>query len=134
MTRKVKVALFDKDLRTEIKTYPLNSDGTKLEINPTGGKGYFMPEIDTDTYLDIKRPWYTGGGYQRVYFVMKWAKECVNFKTGDVKGPDPKVVMDAASAQILKNKAEDAQAVHWSVWIMLGLLALIFLKVFGVLA
>lgn len=134
MTRKVHVAVFDKDLKAEIKQYPLNSDGTKIEIQPKGGKGYFMPEISTDTHLDIKRPWYAGGGYRRLYVVMKWAKECVNFKTGKVEGPDPKQVMDAANKTLLDKLGEQKQEVNWWQYLLIGINVLILLKVLGVLA
>lgn len=132
MSNKVKVALFDKDLKVEIKKFSLSSDGQRIDIQQ-GGKGHFKPIIGPTTYLDIKRPWYVGGGYQRVYFAMKWSKECVDFATPKVHGPDPSAVMQAARAEILRSKAEEAQAVHWSVWVMLGLLVLTFLKVFGVI-
>lgn len=132
MEKKVKVALFDKDLKVEVKKYPLTSDGSRIDITQ-GGKGHFKPAIASTTHLDIPRPKIRGGGHERVYFVMKWAKKCVDFKTGEVEGPDPDQVMQAARAQILKSKAEEAQSVHWSVWLTIGMLVLIFLKVFGVL-
>lgn len=132
MGNKVKVALFDKDLKVKVEKHELTSDGQKIDIKQ-GGKGHFKPKIGPTTYLDFPRPWFLGGGHQRVYFAMKWSKKCVDFSTPEVHGPDPEVVMDAARAEILKNKAEDGQSVHWSVWLTLGILILTFLKVFGVI-
>lgn len=133
MTTKVKVALFDKDLKVTVKKYPLTSDGQKIEIEQ-GGKGHFKPRIDHQSYLDFPRSRWRGGGYERVYFAMKWSKRCIDFATPEMHGPDPDVVMDAARAKILRNKAEEAQSIHWSVWLTIFLLVLVFLKVFGVLA
>ena len=136
MARKVKVALFDKDLRAELKNYPLNADGTKIAINPDGGKGHFMPSIDNESFIEFpyRSPLsFWKKSYARIYFAMKWSKKCVNFHTGEVEGPDPKVVMEAAKAEILKNKAEESQPVHWTTYAVLGIVVLILLKVMGVL-
>lgn len=133
MTQKVKVAIFDKDLKVTVKKYPLTSDGQKIEIKQ-GGKGHFKPAINSTSFLDIPRPRIRGGGYERVYFVMKWSKACVDFATPAVTGPDPDEVMQAARAQILKSKAEEAQQIHWSNWAILGLVIIIFLKAIGVMA
>lgn len=136
MARKVKVALFNKDLRAELKNFPLSADGTKIEI-AQGGKAHFKPKINNESFIEFpyRHPlsfWKVS--YQRIYFAMKWSKKCVNFHTGEVFGPDPDAVMEAASAQILKNKAEEEKSVHWTTYATLGMVLLILLKVLGVIA
>lgn len=107
MARKVTVYLFSKDLKCEKKKYPLNSDGTKIEIQPKGGKGHFMPSIDNDSKLYIpkhKKFLFFGERlYKEVYFAMKWSKKCVNFHIPEVLGPDPNTVIEAARAEVIKN-------------------------------
>lgn len=135
MTRKVTVALFDKDLRATMKEYPLNSDGTRIEIRK-GGKRHFMPEIDNHTFLELPyrgllTPWKLS--YKRVYFAMRWSKACVNFYTGQVPGPDPQTVMEAAGTDLIKNLGKEQGETSVIQYCILGLLILILLKVLGVI-
>lgn len=131
--KKVNVAIFDKDLKANVGKYPLNSDGTKIEIK-SGGEGHFMPSIDNESFIEFPRPWYLGGGYKRVYFAMKWSRKCVNFHTAEVEGPDPKQVMDAANKTLLDKLGDQKQEVNWWQYLLIGINVLILLKVLGVLA
>lgn len=136
MARKVKVALFDKDLRAELKKYPLNADGTKIEI-AQGGSGHFKPTIDNESFIEFpyRHPlsfWRVS--YQRIYFAMKWSKKCVNFHTEEVEGPDPKQIMDAANKTLLDKLGEQKQEVNWWQYLLIGINVLILLKVLGVIA
>lgn len=137
MQRKVRVALFDKDLKVEIKKFPLTADGAKIDITQ-GGKAHFKPKIGTTHYLDMpSRKKYLLFGerlYNKTYFAMKWAKTVVDFVTPEVSGPDPEEVMKAAENKILESKGKQKQEMSTVMWGILLLLVLIFLKTFGILA
>jgi hypothetical protein len=109
MTRKVKVALIDKDLKVEFKNFPLTSDGAKIDITQ-GGKAHFKPEIGTTNYLDIptkkKYLFFGERSYRRTYFTMKWAKKVIDFKTPNVPGIDIDAVMAASGNKILESKGK----------------------------
>lgn len=132
--RKVKVALYGRDLRATVKNYPINSDGTRIEI-ASGGDAHFMPEIDKETYIElpyrsILPPFKTK--YQRLYVAQKWCKKCVNFVTGEVLGPDPEQVMRAARNKILESKGKQKTETPIIFWLMLAVNIIILLKVMGV--
>jgi hypothetical protein len=109
MARKVKVALIDKDLKVEFKNFPLTSDGAKIDITQ-GGKAHFKPAIGTTHYLDIpaKKKYLFFGErlYKKTYFVMRWAKKVIDFKTPDISGIDIDAVMNAAGNKILESKGK----------------------------
>lgn len=133
MTRKVRVALFDKDLKVEIKKYPLTSDGAKIDITQ-GGKAHFKPHIGTTNYLDMPyrsalTPWKFS--YVRTYFAMKWAKKVVDFHTGEVHGPDPEEVMTAAGNKILESKGKQKTETSPILILILVVVVLILLNVWG---
>lgn len=138
MTRKVNVGLFDKDLKVEIKKYPLNSDGTKIEI-VSGGEGHFMPAIDNESFLEFpswkKYILFGERSYKRIYLAMKWSRKCVNFHTPEVVGPDPKEVIKAARAEIIKNYGNRKLELPWYLTVFLLLnffLTIIIAHVLGV--
>jgi hypothetical protein len=134
MTRKVTVALLDKDLKATIKKFPLNSDGTRIEI-VSGGKGHFLPAIDNDSFVAFPKKFlFWTYGHERLYFAMKWAKKCINFKTPEVFGPDPEQVINAAKAEIVSNFGKQKQDIHFLTYLQILILIGIALKVFGVLA
>jgi len=130
MARKVLVALFDKDLRCEIEKYPLNSDGTKIEITQRG-RGAFMPEIDNDSclWLPQGKKYFLFGPKTRVltpvYFAMKWAKKCVNFHIPEVRGPDPEEVIKAARAEVIKNYGKGKLEIPWYLTVMLAIILIL---------
>ena len=133
MTKKVKVAVFDGDQKVrKLGKYPITDDGSKIRVLK-GGKRHFYPEFGPHSFLEFPRPWYLGGGWERVYIVRNHASECVNFKTFSVPGPDPKQVKDAAEAVVLTKFGVDKQDTPLWQYIMLGLVVLTFLKVMGVI-
>ncbi len=132
MTKKVKVAIFDRDLKVRtLQRYPLSKDGSKIKIR-TGGKGHFKPAFDNESYLEFPR---FLGGHEKVYLVRRGAKACVNFKDdpATVYGPDPEEVMTAAKAEILEGLGKEKQETPFILFLILGAIVLIALKVFGVL-
>lgn len=131
MPEKVKLAILDKDLKARtFQKFPLNSDGTKIDV-VNSGKGYFMPKIDNDSFIELPRSKFLGGGWDRVYVAVRGAKSCFNFRTGESNGPDPQQVIDAAKAEMIKNFGTDKQETPIWTYVIIGLLILIFLKQFG---
>jgi hypothetical protein len=133
--RKVKVALYGRDLRCSIKSFPLNSDGTRIEIK-SGGDYHFMPEIEKENpiklpYRSIFSPWKIS--YFELYFAQKWAKKCVDFLTPMAYGPDPKQVMDAAANKILESKGKQKTEVPIIMYLIVLILLAIAVKIFGVM-
>ena len=134
MVRKLKLAIFDIDLRASVKKYPVSDSGDRIRVKK-GGESHFMPKFDRTSYIEFPRPWYKGGGTEKIYFARKGSKKCVNFKTEAVGGPDPELVKIAAGSTMLKDLGtEKPPFPTWIIYvILLGVIA-IALKVFGVLA
>jgi len=136
MTKKVKLAIFDKDLKARTyANFDLSKDGSRIKVRK-GGKRNFNPSFDMDSYIElpyrsIVPPFPIK--WNRVYFVRNGAKACVNFKTGVVDGPDPETVMEAAEAEILKGIGKDKQETPIILYLILGACAIILLKVLGVI-
>lgn len=133
MSKKVKLAIFDGDLKVRtLGHFHVSKDGSKVSVK-RGGKGNFNPAFNNDSFLEFPRPWYLGGGWNRIYIVRKGASKCVDFKTETVEGPDPEEVMDAAKAEILKGLGKDKQDTPLIFYILLFVLIGVALKVFGVI-
>jgi hypothetical protein len=136
MPEKVKLAILDKDLKARVfRRFPLTSDGGKIDVI-SAGKGYFMPKFDNDSYIEFpyrnpltfwKRSW------TRVYVAIRGADKCINFKTEEVSGPDPKQAVDATSSSLIKNFGKEEKGVPWYIWVLFLILIGIALKVFGVI-
>lgn len=137
MTKKVKLAIFDKDLKARtFESFPISKDGSRISVR-RGGKRNFNPTFDQESFIELPYrsiipPFSTK--WNRVYFVRNGAKACVNFKTETILEPDPELVMQAAEAEILKGIGKDKQDTPMIQYIMIFLLIGILLKVFGVIA
>lgn len=137
MTKKVKLAIFDKDLKARTyASFPLSKDGSRISVR-RGGKRNFNPTFDQESYIEL--PYRSiippfSIKWNRIYFVRNGAKACVNFKTETILEPDPELVMQAAEAEILKGIGKDKQDTPMIQYIMIFLLIGILLKVFGVIA
>lgn len=137
MVRKITVAIFDNDLKCEVKKCKVSTDGTKISIL-SGGEGHFMPTFDNDSFLELptRKKFLLFGDqiYKRYYIVKKKAKACVNFKTEEVAGPDLEQLKTAlASASLDKlGKQEPPFPVSIIYIILLAVLG-IAAKVFGVI-
>ena len=135
MTKKVKLAIIDKDLRARIfKSFPLTDDGAKIKVVPSG-KGFFTPEIDNDSYIELPSrsllpPWRIK--WNRIYFVNKGVTKCINFKTETVLEPDPTLVLKAAGTTMLMNLGKEKADTAFIFYIILLVVIGIALKVFGV--
>ena len=136
MTKKLKFAIFDKDLKArDFGKYPVSQDGSKISIR-RGGKRNFNPTFDNESFIEFPRrslmpPFKTV--WDRIYFVRNGAKKCVNFKTEEVLEPDPEIVIEAAKNTILQQIGSEKKETPLTTYIMLGILIIIALKVFGVL-
>lgn len=139
MADKVNTAVFGKDLRVEMKNYPISANGNKINI-VSAGDGYFMPEIGPTNFLDFpswKRYYLFGPRtYKRVFFARKKASKCVDFGTdeGIVYGPDSEQLKKANMALLATKIGQDAnKETPWYIWFILLVLIGITLKVFGVI-
>lgn len=132
MTNKVRTAIFGKDLRVEIKKYPLTKAGNKIDIN-SGGEGYFMPEIGPNQFLEwpIRKrylffgPWV----YARTFIVVKRGVKCIDFSLDDPKayGPDIEQLKRANAALLAEKIGQDQQkGTPWYIWFILIMVALTF--------
>jgi len=134
MVEKVNVAVFGADLQiTPVKQYEVDESGSKIRINPKGGKGHFMPAFTNTSYLDFptfkKYLFFGKRSYRRIYFVRKMSDACVDFFTPFVPLPDIKQVMDAAGSEIVKNFGKENTDTPWYVWPILIFSLLSFLLI-----
>ena len=136
MTKKVKLAIIDKDLRARtFKEFPLSEDGAKIKVK-SGGDAHFMPSLDTDSYIELPSrsifpPWRIK--WNRLYFVNKGATKCINFKTETILEPDPTTVLKAAGTEMLMNLGKEKKETDFIIYIILAAVIGIALKVFGVI-
>lgn len=136
MSKKVRLAIIDKDLRARtFKKFPLTEDGAKIKVVESG-KGMFKPEIETDSYIELPSrsilpPWRIK--WNRIYFVNKGASKCINFKTETILEPDPNMVLQAAGTTMLMNLGKEKKELDFIFYIILLVVVGIALKVFGVI-
>lgn len=137
MTKKVKLAVFDGDLKARTyKKFPVTDDGGKIQVK-RGGKANFNPEFDNDSFIEfphrsLLKPWTIG--WDRVYFARKGAEKCVNFRTENIPGPDPTLVMNAAGTEMLRNLGKEKAETPMLTYITVLLLIFLVLKALGVIA
>lgn len=133
ITKKVHTAIYNKDLRVELKDYELLANGNKIEIVPTG-EGYFCPEISPTKLLHwpTRKRYLLFGKqlYKTIYFALNKASSCVDFgkDEGVVYGPDEEQ-KKAANANLLATRIgkDTTQGVPWYAWPLLLLSILQFL-------
>ena len=134
---KVKVAIFDNDLKIRtLKKYEVSDDGTKIRI-VSGGEGHFMPTFDTSSFLEFagRKKYLLFGAreWDRIYFVKKKGVKCVNFKTQEVLGPSPEESKKAIGATLLDKIGQEKQDVTWQLWAILGITIFTLLITMGVI-
>jgi len=123
MVDKIKVAIFGKDLRVELKDYALSANGNKISIVPEGA-GYFMPEIGPTTFLDwpIRKKYILFGKkvYKRIFFTIKKGAKCVDFISEELYGPDVEQIKKANLSFLAQKIGSDKdQGVPWYIWAIL---------------
>lgn len=162
MTKKVKLAIFDEDLKCrKVGAFEV-TDGNQIRVK-SGGEGHFMPKMTLGgklsfPYRSIFSPWKIS--WNDIYIVRKGASQCVDFlkkptisfkvldKDGnevtkevpnpdiDVPNPDPQLVKDIAN-KIMVDKLGDQPKPNplkdFVVFVMLGLIIVILLATSGVI-
>ena len=131
MTKLVKVAVFDKDQKIrKLQNCEISKDGSKIRVSK-GGKNHFYPSFDRSSFLEWPKPWYKGGGYERIYYVRNHATECVNFETLTVPDVDLDEIKKAIGATGLDKLGNQKQEISFIFYIIVLILIGIALKVFG---
>lgn len=136
MTRKVKLAIFDADLKTTIKKYEISESGNHILVK-SGGTEHFMPSFDHTSFLEfpVRYPWsFWKTSYERIYFARKLAKNCVNFKTEALAGPSPEFVKEMGMKVMLDRLNKQKQETVWQMWLILAVSIITLLYVTGVIA
>ncbi len=136
MGEKVRLAIFDSDLKVRKQgKYEISERGDSIKV-VTGGEGHFQPKIDGDSFLEFSRrsliPPFRRN-WERVYFVRNKAPKCVNFKTEEVQGPDPEQLKKAVASTMLSKIGREETKVNPIFYVILIILIGIALKVFGVI-
>lgn len=136
MSKKVILAVFDKDLKARTYgKYPISKDGSKILVR-AGGKRNFNPTFDNDSFIEfpyrsLLSPWKTS--FRRVYFVRNGAKACVDFQTETVLDPDPELVIKAAENKILQSIGSEKTETPLILYVLLLIVLAIAGKLFGVI-
>lgn len=136
MARKVKLAIFDNDLRAKVGKYEVNKDGTKIIVIPSG-EGYHAPSFDNDSFIEFPYRAITSfwrKSYRKVFFVKRKGKKCVNFKTDPpvVFPPDEEELKRAVGSTMLGQIGKDKQDITWVGYVTLALVAFQLLNTLGV--
>lgn len=134
MGEKVKLAIFDKDLKVrKYGKYEVSESGDSVKV-VTGGSEHFQPKISNQTFLEFsrrsfippfKRVW------ERVYFASNKAPKCVNFATEEVPGPDREQMKKAVAGTMLGQIGREKQDMTWWNWAVLVFSFLSFLILLG---
>ena len=136
MSKKVKLAIFDNDLKARtVGKFPVSESGDRIQVKQ-GGKEHFKPSFDNESFIEFPRrafPFFWRIVWDRVYFARKGASSCVNFQTGKVEGPDPALVIEAAGTEMLRNLGKEKTETALTTYIMLALLLFITLNLLGVI-
>ncbi len=134
MARKVKVAIFDNDLKCKVGKYALSKDGTKIIIK-SGGEANWAPSFDNDSFIEFPKSRWKGGGYKRIYFVKKKGEKCVNFKSdpATISGPSEEELKRAIGAVAFGNLGKDDNQPTWISYATLAISFIVLLLVSGVL-
>ena len=135
MTKKVKLAIIDSDLKARtMGHYPVSDDGTQIRVI-SGGEGHFMPKFDNDSFIEIPKKFLRiQTGWERIYIVKKNASACINFKTEDVPSPDLEQLKESVGATLLNRIGEKKEAFPaWIIYLILVTVLGIAAKVFGVI-
>ena len=136
MSKKVILAVFDKDLKVrKYGKFPVSKDGSRILVRK-GGKRNFNPTFDNESFIEfpyrsLLSPWKTS--YRRVYLVRNGAKACVNFQTETVLDPDPELVIKAAENKILQSIGSEKTETPLILYVLLLIVLAIAGKLFGVI-
>jgi len=136
MSKKVKLAVFDNDLKARIfEMFPVSEDGKRIQVKQ-GGTEHFKPTFDNHSFIEFPKKFLIWNrGWERVYFAKKGAKKCVNFRTEDISLPDPEQLKRSIGSTLLNQLGQEKPAFpSWVIYVILLVTIGIALKVFGVIA
>ena len=136
MTKKVKLAIIDSDLKARtVGHYPISEDGTQIRV-VSGGEGHFMPKFDNYSYIELPKKFlFFQTGWTRLYIVKKKADACINFQTEEVPTPNIEQLMESVGSTLLNRIGEKKEAFpSWIIYLILLTVLGIAAKVFGVIA
>jgi hypothetical protein len=136
MTKKVNLAIFDKDLKARtVGKFEVTDDGSKIRVR-AHGKRNFNPTFDNESFIEFPHrslvPPFSIR-WKKIYFVRNGANACVNFKTETVPELDQETVDKAAEAKILEKMGNEKQETPFTTYLIILILVGIALKVFGVI-
>jgi len=135
MTTKVRLAVFDEDLKARtFGEFPVSEDGKRIQVKQ-GGTEHFKPTFDNDSFIEFPKKFlFWNRGWQRVYFAKKGGKKCVNFKTEQVGLPDPEQLKRSVGSTLLDQLGHEKPPFPtWMIYVILASVIAILLKVFGVI-
>lgn len=122
MAKKVTLGFFGDDLRLEpLKNYEISENGKKIKVH-TGGKNHWHVGFGTTSFLEfpVRYPWsFWKTSYKRIYLAHKDAKNCIDFHTDKVEGPDPELVKRQASTIIVDKIGKTKQETPTFIYILL---------------
>ena len=126
--RKVRVVIFDKDLRAELGKYPVSTKGNKISIR-RGGKRNFNPSFNETSHLVLNVGF---GRKEPVYFVRNGAGECIDFSSPnpEIPIPDMQQVIEAAQAEIIKNLGKEKEKTPFALYLIVLLQVLMLVLVY----
>jgi len=134
-TRKVKVAIFDNDLKSEVGKYAISKSGTQIIIK-SGGEANWAPSFDNDSFIEFpKRKWeFWKPEWSRIYFVKKKGSKCVNFKSDPptITGPSEEQLKEAMGAVAFGNLGKEDKESKLINYLTLAIAFIILLSQMGV--
>jgi len=135
MVRKVTLAIFDNDLKSEVAKYPLSKDGTKIKVK-SGGEANWFPSFDNDSFIEFpKKKWqFWKPQWTRIYFVKKKGAACVNFKSDPptITGPSEEQLKQAIGAVAFENLGKEDREPKLINYLTLAIAFIILLSQMGV--
>ena len=133
---KVNLAIIDTDLTIRtLKKYPLSSNGRQIHVK-SGGENHFMPKITNTSYLEFptRKRYYLFGArmYKKIYFAMNKAKNCIDFKSGEVGMPSPEEMKKALGSTMLGQIGKAKPDIPLISYIILACVVILLLIQMGV--
>jgi hypothetical protein len=133
MARKVKLAIFDNDLKATFGKYPLSKDGSKIVVTSGGGANW-APSFDNNSFIEFPKSRWKGGGHERIYLVKKKGSKCVNFSSDPptIPGPSEEQLKEAMGSVAFGNLGKEDKESMLINYITLAIVFIVLLSQLGV--